>query len=314
MANQPIIQVGYGLTQALENVFPQPIAAKRAPKTSDTGYQIGQIWIFVASNAPYILTSVAAGSATWLLLESGGGAGVFSSLTVNPGPTALSTVGNGNVTIGNSTNTGQVAIQAGTGNFVVGGNGNSILIGTDANANTIQMGSTTAGTITEIVGGNGTGVGTSAVILATAAAGDIQIGLATQTGAVRVGTSTTTGTVNIGNTGSGTIAIGSSGTMAVNIGNTTGNTSVTGTLTTSAGITATTGNITATNGNVVLSTAATKLVLPGPVNVMTGAGVPANGLAVNIGDIYINTTAASATTRMYIATAASTWTNITCAA
>jgi hypothetical protein len=313
MATQPRIQVGYGLTQALENVFPIPIVAKRAPTTADTGYQIGQIWVYVAMNAPYILTSVLAGSATWLLLESGGGAGVFSSLTVNPGPTALSTVGNGNVTIGNSTNTGQVAIQAGTGNFIVGGNGNSILIGTDAHANTIQIGSTTTGTLTELVGGNGTGIGTSAVIIETAAAGDIQIGLATQTGAVRVGTSTTTGTVNIGNTGSGAITIGGAGTMAVNIGNTTGNTAVTGSLTASTSLTATAGNITATNGNIVLSTAATYISMPGPVFIYSGAGVPSNGLALHVGDMYINTTAASATTRLYIATAASTWTNVTCA-
>ena len=89
---------------------------------------------------------------------------------------------------------------------------------------------------------------------------------------------------------------------------------MTGAVTSANAVTVTAGNITATDGNVVLSTAATYLSLPGPVNIQTGAGVPSNGLAVNVGDMYINTTAASATTRLYIATAASTWTNVTCAA
>ena len=95
------------------------------------------------------------------------------------------------------------------------------------------------------------------------------------------------------------------------MGNATGNTAVTGTLTTSAGITATTGNITATNGNIVLSTAATYISLPGPVFIYSGAGAPANGLALHTGDLYINTTAASTTTRLYIATGAGAWTYFT---
>lgn len=56
------------------------------------------------------------------------------------------------------------------------------------------------------------------------------------------------------------------------------------------------------------------VALPGPVYIYTGAGAPGNGLALHVGDMYINTTAASAVTRLYIATAASTWTNVTCAA
>jgi hypothetical protein len=82
----------------------------------------------------------------------------------------------------------------------------------------------------------------------------------------------------------------------------------------SNGLTATAGNITASAGNFVLSTAATMLVLPGPVNIMTGAGAPAAGLAVNVGDMYINTTAASAVTRAYMASAANTWVNFTMSA
>lgn len=63
---------------------------------------------------------------------------------------------------------------------------------------------------------------------------------------------TATGISNINNTGSALTTIGTGGTGAVHIGNATGNTAVTGTLTSSAGITATTGNITSTAGNLVM--------------------------------------------------------------
>lgn len=117
------------------------------------------------------------------------------------------------------------------------------------------------------------------------------------------------------------IEIGAGGILnAVSVGNTIAGSTLalatpTGTaVTTANGLTATVGNITATNGNVIISTAAKFLQLPGPVKIMSGAGAPASGLATSVGDMYINTTAASAVTRLYIATAASTWTNVTCAA
>lgn len=100
----------------------------------------------------------------------------------------------------------------------------------------------------------------------------------------------------------------------------TGNSTVTGsfaattTITAGTNITSTAGNITATNGNVVMSTATNHIVLPGPVKIMSGAGVPANGLAAAAGDMYINTTSVLLTTRLYIATGAGAWTNVTCAA
>lgn len=123
-----------------------------------------------------------------------------------------------------------------------------------------------------------------------------------------------TGTTNINTTGAAVTTLGTGGTGAVNIGNATGNTAVTGTFTTSAGITVTTGGVTVSAGNVVLSNPGNFVSLPGPVDILSGAGAPAGALALHIGDMYINTTAASATTRLYIATAIGTFTNITCAA
>ena len=102
----------------------------------------------------------------------------------------------------------------------------------------------------------------------------------------------------------------SAGTNLIAAGTVTAGTSIEAGTT----LTATLGNITATNGNVVISTAAKYLQLPGPVKIMSGAGVPANGLAAAAGDMYIRTDPAAAASRLYIATAANTWTNVTCAA
>jgi hypothetical protein len=87
-----------------------------------------------------------------------------------------------------------------------------------------------------------------------------------------------------------------------------------GNLAVAGGMGSTVGNITATNGDVVISTATKGITLPGPTRIINGAGVPANALAVNVGDIYINTTAANIAQRIYIATGAGAWTNIVCAA
>src|SRR5690348_14483179 len=169
-ANQrPIID--YGLTQALQQVFPTPIVAKRAPTTSDKA-QLGTLWVQPvntsgsAVNSAWVLTSIISNSATWS--DISGGAGSFTTLTVNPGPTNLSTVGNGAVTIGNSSNTGAITLSVGSGNMAINGNGNTVDIANDAAANTLVMGSTTNGATTSIAGGNGTGIGTSAIQLGTA--------------------------------------------------------------------------------------------------------------------------------------------------
>lgn len=258
MSKQYYNNVGYSLNQSpLNNLASSPIVAKRTPTTADTGFPLGQLWIIPSTNAAYVLTSVLAGAATWNLIEAGGGAGVFSSLTVTPGPisltgtTTINTSGSAVTTIGTG-GTGAVNIGNATGNTAV----------TGSLSTTTSLSATT--TVTA-----GTGI-TSTTGNIVASAGNINATL----GSMSAGTTVTAGT----------------------------------------GITATTGNITATNGNIVLSTATNLIQLPGPVNIMSGAGAPSNGLALHVGDMYINTTAATAATRLYIATAASTWTNVTCAA
>jgi len=116
-----------------------------------------------------------------------------------------------------------------------------------------------------------------------------------------------------GITSGGNVAVTGSVLATTSVGAGTSLAAVT-TVTAGTSITATLGNITATNGNVVMSTATNHIVLPGPVKIMSGAGAPANGLAAAAGDMYINTTGATAATRLYIATGAGAWTNVTCAA
>ena len=72
----------YGLTQPLINVFNQPIVSPRAPTVRDQA-PIGTIWIDQPNDDIYAISKSSAGVNTWINL--GGGSGIFSALTVNPG-------------------------------------------------------------------------------------------------------------------------------------------------------------------------------------------------------------------------------------
>jgi hypothetical protein len=61
----------YGSPNGLTQQNPLPIVAKRSPTTSDTAYLVGQLWVNKVSNQCWILTSVAAGLATWALASPG---------------------------------------------------------------------------------------------------------------------------------------------------------------------------------------------------------------------------------------------------
>ena len=248
----------YGIGSPIQNNFPFPQGLARALTTSDQGL-IGQV--VVALGVPYMMTAYGSGATAgqyiWTQLETSGGGGVFSSLTVTPGPisltgaTTINTTGAALTTIGTG-GTGAVHIGNATGNTSV--------TGTLSATGTI---SSSAGSVTAFLAVTGASV--------TATSGNITATL---------------------------------GDIAASNGTVTGDT----------GLIATTGNITATDGNVVLSTAGTYISMPGPVFIYSGAGAPGAGLALHAGDMYIRTDPAGATSRLYIATAASTWTNVTCAA
>jgi hypothetical protein len=191
MANTNYQNVGYSLTQGpLTTLSALPIVAKRAPTTADKNYQIGQLWIYAANNAPYILTSVVNNLATWLLLESGGGAGVFASLTVTPGPisltgtTSINTAGAGVTTIGTG-GTGAVNIGNATGNTAVTG---SLTATSLISTTTITAGTGITSTTGNIVSTAGNVEGIGAV-----ASGD-NAGLASTTSLTNVNALVTSGT------------------------------------------------------------------------------------------------------------------------
>ncbi len=88
--------VGYGLSNALQDLAPQPIVATRNPGTSDKA-ELGTTWINKSSNAVYVLTSVA-GSSTWTGVASTGGP--FTDLTITgAAATDVFTIDEGNAVI-----------------------------------------------------------------------------------------------------------------------------------------------------------------------------------------------------------------------
>ncbi len=117
---------------------------------------------------------------------------------------------------------------------------------------------------------------------------------------------TANGTVNINTSGAGVTTIGTGGTGATNIGNATGNTAVTGTLTTSGAITATTGNITAAAGNLVATLGNLNLNgVSSKVNVSVAAPATASAgttAALTAGAIVVATTAITASSLVFFAT------------
>lgn len=74
--------VSYGLSDALVDIPSAPIIAERAPTSSDSA-PLGTVWIDRPNDDAYFITSVSSNSATWI--NAGGGSGLFTSLTVNPG-------------------------------------------------------------------------------------------------------------------------------------------------------------------------------------------------------------------------------------
>lgn len=111
-------QLAVGLRSPAIRVPGLPIIQTRAPAVNDLA-EIGRIWVDKSADDAYICVNRGATgvhpnvqqTATWI--NSGGGSGVFSSLTVNPGPTNLT----GTLTVtGDSTFNGDLTCT-GTGRF-----------------------------------------------------------------------------------------------------------------------------------------------------------------------------------------------------
>lgn len=214
---------------------PKPaVKANRAPGSGDKNYVPGQVWIDLSALDAYTLVGFSNGVPQWM--NTAGGGGSYSSLTVTPGPTALTgafTVTSGtenvsigadaadhDVSIGSATGSSALVVQWGTGNAVLAGAaGGTVTIGAAAQTGAMTFGRSTAANTLNI--GTGVNTGAQVVNVSTGAAAadstlNIMSGIATagtQTINVFSGASTSTGqALNIMTGGAG------SGTRAVNIG------------------------------------------------------------------------------------------------
>lgn len=208
MSNTPAINLSVGrLSQPFFQGPNTPIVAKRAPAATDRA-PLGTFWVYPAVNGAWIITSIVANAATWS--DISGGAGIFTSLTVNPGPTLID---------------GLFTLNAGAGNLVS--------IGDDATDHDVVIGSTTGVSNMTLQAGTGVldidGVGaTDITIGASLTTGPIIIGGVGQNGAgvIDLGISTAGQIININNaveTAANTVNISSgantTATSTVNIGN-----------------------------------------------------------------------------------------------
>ena len=151
--------VGYGLTNALQSLAPQPILANRAPNVSDSK-PIGSLWCWPATQEVWVNDGIVAGNSQWILISQGG-AGVFSCLTVNPGPTVLDgavtiTAGANPVHISTTDNVASaisLTTDGGTTETIVitntlGTGAGAITLNAEAGAVLIESGVNSAGSIT----------------------------------------------------------------------------------------------------------------------------------------------------------------------
>ncbi len=196
MSVQQFQQVSYGLTQPLILEAQLPIVSLRAPTTADKAL-IGSIWVQTTTNTYWVLTSIANNLATWITF-GGGGAGVFTSLTVTPGNL---TVTNGNIVA----SLGNISATAGSlsaGTTVTAGTGITATTGniTASTGNIVA----TLGNLTATAGSVSAGANVTAANNVTATAGNVTA----VAGAVNAGTTMTAGTGITATTGNITATTG----------------------------------------------------------------------------------------------------------
>jgi hypothetical protein len=77
----------YGISNAIQGVFPAPVVSKTAPSTRPSiSLQLGQIWVNKSTGSVYCLSSFSAGLANWSTLSSGTGpVETINSLTPTAG-------------------------------------------------------------------------------------------------------------------------------------------------------------------------------------------------------------------------------------
>ena len=215
----------YGFPQPLTQVFPAPIISDRAPLTSDFQYPIGQQWIDELAGNAYILVSVAASSADWILTAAT--SGTIDTLTgdsggaISPSADNINLLGTANqITTTGTTATITFSVPAtfiapgsieSTTTTSVGTNldvaGNSLLTGTLG-----VTGASSLGALTQVGTASINGSGSATTSIGSIAGGNITItgGAATTTAIVGSG-----GTIHIGaDAAANDVVVGSTNTTS----------------------------------------------------------------------------------------------------
>lgn len=316
MAGRQYQNVSYGLNQPFNVESPSPVIAKRDPTASDFA-MLTTIWTNTVTNTIWILASISNNAAHWVEVEAGGGAGIFASLTVVPGPisltgtTTINTAGAATTTIGTG-GTGAVNIGNATGNTGVTGalNVSGNIASTTGNISAV-LGSLNAGTTVTA----GTGI-TSTAGNIVASAGNITATLgniSATAGSLNAGTTVTAGT-GITSTAGNIVATAGQVNAATSMTAGTTVTAGTGITATTGNIVASTGNITATLGNVTLGAATATFVFGNGVSIHSGTGDPNGVVTAAEGSLYLNTNGTGVGDRAWINTnSGTTWTAITTA-
>lgn len=200
---QPQRNTGYGTPSGLQVAPINPVVANRAPTSADTGWPLGQTWVYEAGGSSYTLTTVAAGVATWV--ATGGGTTAIATIN-NNAPIA------GNYTLAGTANQISKAETAGTTTFSLP----AAITAPGSLTTTTSLTATT--TVTA-----GTGI-TSTTGNIAATAGNVTAGAAmSATTTVTAGTGITSTTGNIvataGAVNAGTSMTATAGDITATLGN-----------------------------------------------------------------------------------------------
>ena len=234
------LNVGYGVDNGLQGLYPLPVLASRAPGAGDINYPIGSMWIRTTSNQAWILTSVTAGAATWALSSpgssdvdtlTGDGGGAISPAGGNiilAGGTNITSAGAGNtitfnldpaIVLATSITSPLYTAAAALNLFAAAGQNVVIKMGDAAGANKVSFVDSTAA---EVFALNSVGTLTMAALTVTGAftqtGGAVNVGMDNLGSAINIGGGNVVKAIAIGGgAGAHTLALGSAAAGAMTL-------------------------------------------------------------------------------------------------
>lgn len=174
----------YGTPIGLTDMATLPVVAKRAPLTTDIGFDPGQFWVDEVAGAAYILVSNSLGIATWITI---GGSFTPAVVSITTGAAATSTLLAGDTWSATGTNAaisltltpkgaGGVNITTGDLTTLAG----SIIASGGLTATTGDVEIQTAGSGLQVAEGANARMGTAALVAGTQTIGIASVGAATR--------------------------------------------------------------------------------------------------------------------------------------